>query len=104
MRTYSEILRSAIRESGLRSEKILSELEAMTGLRPTPEYLSRLKNGKGSPASDKLNIALAKVLNIDPDELLAAAYREKVPPNVLKRMLKDLSKNQQPIEIGVRQI
>lgn len=86
MRRYRDLLTEAIDNSGLK----LSKLSELIGKRmdspPSVHYLSRLKNGKTVPAADKLNDALAEVLEIDPIDLKAAAYREKIPPEVLERL------------------
>ncbi|RJX40961.1 hypothetical protein D3P09_02785 [Paenibacillus pinisoli] len=44
-------------------------------------------NGKASPASDNVNNALAKVLGINSIELKKAAYREKIPVDLLPMMI-----------------
>ncbi|MER2107439.1 MAG: hypothetical protein ABS949_10920 [Solibacillus sp.] len=50
-------------------------------------YLSKLQNNKIPPASDKVNEAIANLLCIDPLELKAAAYVEKIPNDVLEKIL-----------------
>jgi transcriptional regulator with XRE-family HTH domain len=80
MRLYSIILSEAIEKSGLKLTKI-GELVGVS-----QEYISRLQNGKSAPAADKVNEALAGVLNIDPLEIKAAAYREKIPNEVLLKI------------------
>lgn len=84
--TYATILSNAIKKSGMKLSKISHLVGEITGHTPTIEYLSRLKNGKTPPAGDKLNDALANVLNIDPLELRAAAYREKIPKEILDKL------------------
>ncbi len=86
---YSEILSEAISYSGLKLEKIADLVGEITGTRPSREYLSRLQNGKSKPASDQLNDALAQIFKLDPVQLKAAAYREKIPPEVLKILQQD---------------
>ncbi|WP_052309227.1 hypothetical protein [Paenibacillus polymyxa] len=86
MKKYSDLLANSIKSSGLKLDKICTLIGDITGNELTKHYLSKLQNGKTSPASDKLNDALANVLNIDPIELKAAAYLEKIPPEVLKRL------------------
>jgi transcriptional regulator with XRE-family HTH domain len=83
---YAEILLKAINDSGLKLNKIAELIEDITGSKPTKEYLSRLQNGRTPPAGDELNNALAKVLGIDPLELKVAAYREKIPSEVLEKL------------------
>lgn len=82
---YREILREAINKSGKSLDLIAKEC-FVGGFNVTTSYLSKLQNGKKSPASDKVNNILAKVLNIDADKLLVAAYREKVPAAVLEKL------------------
>lgn len=84
--TYSQLLARSIEKSGLSLEEISYEVEKLIGSGPTKEYLSRLKNGRISPASDKLNDALAKVLGMDLIEFKTAAYREKIPRDILKNL------------------
>lgn len=88
MELYSSILRKAIEESGLKLNKICEKVGSIVGTTPSVHYLSRLQNGKTSPAGDSLNEALAKVLGIDPIELKTAAYREKIPVEVLANLIK----------------
>ncbi|KIL45731.1 transcriptional regulator [Jeotgalibacillus soli] len=88
MSIYSEMLSKSVEESGLKLDKIADLIENQIGSKPSKEYLSRLKNGKTSPASNKINDALARILGIDPWDLKTAAYREKVPHEVIKRFQK----------------
>lgn len=86
---YTEMLSDAIQRSGLKLDKIAELVCEIIGRSTSKNYLSRLQNGKVPPAGDKLNDALAEVLNINPIELKAAAYREKIPPEVLKILQQD---------------
>lgn len=81
------MLKKAIVEADLSLSQICRRLQQY-GFNTDKAYLSRLQNGKISPASDDLNEAIAKVLGLDVIELKAAAYREKIPPEVLKRLQK----------------
>ena len=83
---YSMKLAKAIDESGLKLIKIAERAGKICGSAPSVAYLSRVQNGKTSPASDSLNDALAEVLGIDPIELKIAAYREKLPADVLEKL------------------
>jgi transcriptional regulator with XRE-family HTH domain len=85
---YSEILSNAISESGLKLDKIAEMVGGLTGSMTTKNYLSRLQNGKTPPAGDKLNEALAQILEIDPLDLKTAAYQEKIPADVLEKIKK----------------
>ncbi|MCP3808435.1 hypothetical protein PPOLYM_03500 [Paenibacillus polymyxa] len=86
MQKYSELLANAIKKSGLKLDKICSLVGDITGNVLTKHYLSKLQNGKTSPASDKLNDALATVLGVNPIELKASAYYEKIPHEILDHL------------------
>lgn len=83
--TYQEIIKEAITRSG-KSLSFISRKCFMEGANISPSYLSKLQSGKISPASDKINCILAKVLNLDTEELLVAAYKKKIPAAVLKKL------------------
>lgn len=82
---YAEILREAIAKSDLSLSQIARRLNPH-GLKTNKATLSKLQNAKLPPAGDKLNAALAIVLEIDPVELKTAAYRDKIPPEVLEKL------------------
>ncbi len=90
--SYSQLLKAAIEEKKITLNEISHEIEKLNGSRPAIEYLSRLKNNKISPASDKLNDALARVLHIDPLEFKTAAYREKIPLEILDKLENTINK------------
>lgn len=83
--TYHKILRKAVQESGLSMREICRRCTDQ-GVKVSQGYLSQLCRDGSSPASEKVNNILAKVLNIDADKLLVAAYREKVPAAVLEKL------------------
>lgn len=83
---YATILKKAIQDSGLKLNKIKDLVQEKHDLNPSIFYLSRLQNGRVTPAGDRLNRALASVLGIDPLDLQVAAYREKIPKQVLERL------------------
>lgn len=84
---YTEIFRKCLRKSGLSLTELSDRLH-QKGFKTTKSHLSKLQNGKLPPAGDKLNDALAEVLEIDPIDLKVAAYKEKIPPEVLARLKK----------------
>ncbi|GGA49196.1 helix-turn-helix domain-containing protein [Paenibacillus physcomitrellae] len=87
MRSYSEILKKYIDDSGLS----LSQIETLLrekGLSTNKAYISKLQNGKLPPAGDEINKALSEVLGGDEDELIWASYAEKSP--VLKEIVDKL--------------
>jgi repressor LexA len=83
--TYADIFKRHIQKSGLSLSQVCSLLHEK-GLKTEKSYLSKLQNGKLPPGGDRLNNALAEVLEIDPIELKAAAYREKIPKEVLDHL------------------
>ncbi|UFU00334.1 XRE family transcriptional regulator [Radiobacillus kanasensis] len=87
---YSDVLKKSISRSKMSLSEISLRLQKL-GLKTNKAYLSKLQNGKIPPAGDKLNDGLALILNLDPVELKSAAYREKIPKEVLENLLKDKS-------------
>ncbi|MEC0167418.1 XRE family transcriptional regulator [Paenibacillus graminis] len=82
---YSTLLKNSIYKERLTLGEIEEKLKNF-GQKTNKAYISKLQNGKLPPAGDRLNEALAIVLNIDPIDLKAAAYREKIPAEVLERI------------------
>lgn len=82
---YSDLLKSYIKKSRLTLDEISEELNKK-GLSASRQYLSRLQNGKNSPASEELSRAIAEITGGDPGELIVAAYLEKAPEEVKKRI------------------
>lgn len=87
---YSTMLKTAINKADLTLSQISCQLDAH-GLRATKSYLSKLQNGKLPPAGDKLNESLALILGLDPVELKAAAYKEKIPKDVLELLVSQIA-------------
>jgi len=83
---YSVLLKSAIDNSRLSLSEISHELREF-GFSADKTYLSKLQNGRIPPASNKLNEALADILDVDALELKVAAYREKIPKDVLEKLI-----------------
>lgn len=84
--SYIEILRKSINASDLSLSQIARRLEKK-GVNIDKSYLSKLQNGKIAPAGEKINDAIAEVLGIDKLELKVAAYREKIPQDVLEKLI-----------------
>lgn len=82
---YREMLSFLIRNSGKNLKEIAEQCQ-LHGVSIDASYISKLQTGKKPPASDKLNRVLSEVLGGNLDELIVAAYREKIPANVLKRL------------------
>lgn len=83
---YSELLNEALEKRRISLRDVAEEVERTSEIKIDYSYLSKLKSGNKPPASDKVNHALAIVLGIDPMELKEAAYREKIPADVLERI------------------
>ena len=56
-------------------------------------YLSKLQNGKIPPAGEKLNLALAEILNGNAKKLEFLAYVEKAPDDLTKLILSNLDED-----------
>lgn len=85
--TYQKMLEEGLRNSGLTLRKAADLIRKESGMRIDHSYLSKLKSGANPPASDGLNDAIAKVLNLNSIELKVAAYREKIPTEILDKLL-----------------
>jgi transcriptional regulator with XRE-family HTH domain len=85
---YHEILASMIKKSGLPLRKIADNCKEFH-VYIDQSYISKLQRGRQAPASEEVNIALAKVCDSDPGDLLFSAYMEKAP-EMIKRFLEAL--------------
>lgn len=90
---YQELLNTAVKDSGWSMREIAKRC-TKNGLNISQSYLSQLCKGDAPPASDKVNRMLGNVLSvvtsIDPDDLIIAAYREKIPPDILEKLKEDI--------------
>ncbi len=48
-----------------------------------------MQNGRIPPAGDELNDAISKVIGINAIKLKVAAYRERIPNDILKELKKE---------------
>lgn len=81
--SYSSFLSNTIKNSGYSLRSIASLCEKKYNVKITASYLSKLqKESNQNPASEKVNIAIAKVCGINPDDLLFEADLERAPENV----------------------
>ena len=81
--SYSNFLSNTIKNSGYSLRAIASLCEKKYNVKITASYLSKLQQeGNKNPASEKVNIAIAKVCGINPDDLIFEADLEKAPENV----------------------
>ena len=83
--SYQETLKMAIGRSGKSLSRIAKEC-FLHGVDISHTYICKLQNGKQPPASDEVNRALAKALDMDEDEFVLSAYREKIPPEILRKL------------------
>lgn len=60
------------------------------GFKTNKGYLSKLQNGKIPPAGDGLNDAISNVIGIDAVKLKTAAYRQRIPHDVLQELIKEV--------------
>lgn len=82
---YHDLLDKYISDSRLSLREIARRCHKK-GLGIDHSYISKLKRNVMPPASDKVNEILANVLGADPDALLIAAYREKIPANIVEKL------------------
>lgn len=80
--SYSEFLARTIKNSGFSLRMIANQCERKYNVKITPSYLSKLQTGAQTPASKDVNVAIAKVCRINPDDLLFEADFERAPENV----------------------
>lgn len=87
--SYSDFLAKTIKESGYSLRNIASLCEKKCNVKITASYLSKLQKGGQTPASEKVNEAIAKVCRINPDDLLFEAELERAP-EMIKKLVNDL--------------
>lgn len=81
--SYSSFLSNTIKKSEYSLRDIATLCEKKYNVKITASYLSKLqKESNKSPASEKVNIAIAKVCKINPDDLLFEADLERAPDSV----------------------
>lgn len=83
---YKQLIEKGLRENNLSLGEAAMLISQKSGISADRSYLSKLKSGAKPPASDKLNDVIADVLSIDPLKLKVAAYREKIPLDVLEML------------------
>lgn len=76
---YSDTLEAMIKNSKLTLREISDICLQKYNVKVDPSYISKLQKKKQDPASDSVNIALAKACGASPDNLLFEAYMEKAP-------------------------
>jgi SOS-response transcriptional repressor LexA len=78
-----------VKNSGYTLKEIVDRCK-LYGVDIDPSYISKLQSGKQRhPASDEVNIALAKACKTDPEELQYEAYMEKAP-ELIKNFIESL--------------
>lgn len=83
--SYASFLAKTIKNSGYSLRAIARLCEQKYNVKITASYLSKLQQeGNKNPASEKVNIAIAKVCKINPDDLIFEADLERAPENVKK--------------------
>lgn len=82
--SYSEFLADIIKNSKKSLRQISLECKNKYNVKATASYLSKLQTGGQTPASDNVNVAVAKVCGINPDDLLFEANLERAPEDVKK--------------------
>lgn len=81
--SYANFLSNTIKNSGYSLRSIASLCEKKYNVKISAAYLSKLQQEENkNPASEKVNIAIAKVCGINPDDLIFEADLEKAPESV----------------------
>lgn len=80
--SYSEFLAKTIKDSGYSLRAIAILCKEKYNVDITAAYLSKLQKESKNPASEKVNIAIAKVCGINPEDLLFEADFQKSPESV----------------------
>lgn len=81
--SYANFLSNTIKNSGYSLRSIASLCEKKYNVKISAAYLSKLQQDENkNPASEKVNIAIAKVCGINPDDLIFEADLEKAPESV----------------------
>lgn len=80
---YSELLKSGIENAGISLSQVCLKL-MKKDITLDKALLSKMQNGKFPPAKDEVNIALADVLGINPNELRLAAAKEVIPSELFQ--------------------
>ena len=88
--SYNKTLQNMIKNSGLTLKEVAERCKA-EGVSIDPSYISKLSGGNQSPASEEINIALAKACGQDPEDLLFESYLEKAPDSI-KTFITQVSK------------
>lgn len=88
---YSELLSSYIKQSKMSLSEISDKLKEK-GFSTDKGYLSKLQNGKIPPASEKLNTALADILDGDATMLELLAFIDK-SPDIVKALLSNFDED-----------
>ncbi len=79
-----------IEKSGLTLQEIANRCEAEYGVKINRSYISKLQTRKQAPASDEVNVALAKVCGGDVEKFRYEGYIEKAP-DFIKDYIQDVS-------------
>ncbi len=83
--SYNQMVSEIVKNSRLTLKEVAEGLKQYH-VNIDPSYISKLQSPGQPPASDEVNIALAKVCNADPDDLLFEAYRDKAP-EAMRRLI-----------------
>jgi len=97
--SYAATLAKMIQDSNLTLRQIAEQVKTH-GVKVDPSYISKLQSGNQSPASDEINVALAKVCHSDPERLVFEAYLEKAP-DVVTDMITKLSTSMRNLWIAL---
>jgi SOS-response transcriptional repressor LexA len=81
MKTYSQLLKDAIEESGLTLDKIVERCKKK-GLDIHATYISKLRTGKALPPSPEITQTLAEVIGFDANKLIWQGFIDRSPDEI----------------------
>ncbi|ATO49848.1 S24 family peptidase [Brevibacillus laterosporus] len=87
---YYKMLIDMIEKSGLTLQEIANRCEDEYGVKINRSYISKLQTRKQAPASDEVNVALAKVCGGDVEKFRYEGYIEKAP-DFIKEFIHNVS-------------
>ncbi|QDX92453.1 S24 family peptidase [Brevibacillus laterosporus] len=87
---YYKMLIDMIEKSGLTLQEIANRCEVEHGVKINRSYISKLQTRKQAPASDEVNVALAKVCGGDVEKFRYEGYIEKAP-DFIKDFIQEVS-------------
>ena len=81
LKRFGTLLQEARRDQGLTLEEVARRARTHKG------YISSIERGKVNPPSAALVVRLAKILGLDPREMLKRAWVQKAPKEIREELM-----------------